>query len=334
MSTPSSSSRLISPEARILVVLALTTVILASAPWWAGRSNIRLFGEFYSFLALAVLWNLLAGYARLLSVGQQAFVGLGGYTLFVVTTGLGLSPLLAVPLAAVVATIVAAVFAPLLFRLNGAYFAIGTWVAAETVSLIFGMIPELGGGAGMSLPTDVVRSIASSRDGRESAIYWLLLAMGMGTLTVAFLVLRSKAGLALMAIRDNSLAAGSLGIDIWKTKFTVYLAAAAATGAVGAVIFLQKLRISPDSAFSVNDWTVYVIFIVVIGGIGRLEGAVVGTILFFVLREMMADYGAVYLIVLGVIAIATMIFSRQGLWGIVESRLGWSIFPITRSSGR
>ena len=331
--TKTPATRLISPEMRILVLLALTTLILASAPYWAGRSNIRLFGEFYSFLALAVLWNLLAGYAGLISVGQQAFVGLGGYTLFVVSAGLGLSPILAIPLTAVVATIVAAIFAPLLFRLNGAYFAIGTWVAAETVSLVFGMIPELGGGAGMSLPTDVVRNIAASRDGREATIYWLLLGMGMGTLTVAFLVLRSKAGLALMAIRDNSLAAGSLGIDIWKTKFTVYLAVAAATGAVGSVIFLQKLRISPNSAFSVNDWTVYVIFIVVIGGIGRLEGAVIGTVLFFILREFMSDWGALYLIVLGVIAIATMIFSRQGLWGLVESRFGWSIFPITRSSG-
>ena len=325
-------TRMISPELRILILLALVTLVLASAPVWAGRSNIRLFGEFYSFLALAVLWNLLAGYAGLLSVGQQAFVGLGGYTLFVTTTGLGLSPLVAIPLAAVVSTVVAAVFAPLLFRLNGAYFAIGTWVAAETISLVFGMIPELGGGAGMSLPTDVVRNIASTRDGREAAIYWLLLAMGMGTLTVAYLVLRSKAGLALMAIRDNSLAAASLGIDIWKTKFIVYLATAAATGAVGSVIFLQKLRISPDSAFSVNDWTVYVIFIVVIGGIGRLEGAVVGTILFFILREFMADWGAVYLIVLGLIAIVTMIFSREGLWGYMEARWGWSMFPITRRS--
>ena len=92
--TKTPATRLISPEMRILVLLALTTLILASAPYWAGRSNIRLFGEFYSFLALAVLWNLLAGYAGLISVGQQAFVGLGGYTLFVVSAGLGLSPIL------------------------------------------------------------------------------------------------------------------------------------------------------------------------------------------------------------------------------------------------
>ena len=225
---------------------------------------------------------------------------------------------------------VAAIFATLLFRLNGAYFAIGTWVAAETISLGFGMIPELGGGAGMSLPVGVVKEITTSRSDREAYIYWMLLTMGMGTLIGAYLLLRSKAGLAIMAIRDNDLAAGSLGIDIWRTKFFVYVGVAAVTSVMGAVIFLQKLRISPDSAFSVNDWTVYIIFIVVIGGIGRLEGAVLGTILFFVTRELLADLGAVYLIVLGTIAIIVMFASRSGIWGMLENRTGWTIFPVTR----
>ncbi len=321
-----------SREAVLVGGLALAIVIFACAPWWAGRSDLRLFGEFFSLLSLAVLWNLLAGYAGLLSVGQQAFVGLGGYALFIVAAKLGLSPYLAFPLAAVTGAVIAAVFAPLLFRLNGAYFAIGTWVAAETISLCFGMIPELGGGAGMSLPTDVVTQIAATRADREAYIYWMLLTMGMGTLIGAYLLLRSKAGLAIMAIRDNALAAGSLGIDIWRTKFMVYVGVAAVTSVLGAVIFLQKLRISPDSAFSVNDWTVYVIFIVVIGGVGRLEGALIGTILFFVTRELLADLGAVYLIVLGVLAIAVMLISRAGVWGIIEARTGWAIFPVTRHS--
>lgn len=317
-------------ELWLAVALGLAVLVFASAPGWASRSDLRLLGEFFSFLGLAVMWNLLAGYAGLLSVGQQAFVGLGGYALFVVSAQFGLSPYLALPVAALAGGIIAAVFAPLLFRLEGAYFAIGTWVAAETISLSFGMIPSLGGGAGMSLPTGAVAMIAADRGAREAYIYWLLMGVGMGSLIGTYLLLRSKAGLALMAIRDNGLAAGSLGIDIWRTKFLVYVGVAAVSAVLGATIFLQKLRISPDSAFSVNDWTVYIIFIVVIGGIGRLEGALVGTILFFVTREALADLGALYLIVLGVIAIATMFVSRAGLWGIVEQKLGWSIFPITR----
>lgn len=325
-----SYTKLVSHEVLLVLGLGVAVLIFFTAPWWAERSDIRLLGEFFSFLGLAVLWNLLAGYAGLLSVGQQAFVGLGGYALFVVSAKMGLSPYLAFPVAALVGAVVAAIFATLLFRLNGAYFAIGTWVAAETISLGFGMIPELGGGAGMSLPVGVVKEITTSRSDREAYIYWMLLTMGMGTLIGAYLLLRSKAGLAIMAIRDNDLAAGSLGIDIWRTKFFVYVGVAAVTSVMGAVIFLQKLRISPDSAFSVNDWTVYIIFIVVIGGIGRLEGAVLGTILFFVTRELLADLGAVYLIVLGTIAIIVMFASRSGIWGMLENRTGWTIFPVTR----
>jgi len=318
------------PALRVALGLIVVTLLLGSAPWWAGRADLRLIGEFMSFLALAVLWNLLAGYAGLMSVGQQAFVGIGGYMLFIGVIWLGLPPLAAIPLAMLVAGLAAAIFAPLLFRLEGAYFAIGTWVAAETVSLIFSAIPSLGAGAGMSLPVAAVRSIADSRDGREAVIYWLLLGLGVGTLAGAYALIRSKPGLALMALRDNALGAGSVGVDIWRTRFWTYVGVAAVTGAIGAVIFLQKLRISPVSAFSLTDWTVVVIFIVVIGGIGRLEGAILGTLAYFILRELLVDYGAIYMIVLGLAAILVMTVSRAGIWGALESRFGWSLLSTRR----
>ncbi|RWI57060.1 MAG: branched-chain amino acid ABC transporter permease [Mesorhizobium sp.] len=309
----------------LLLVLAVIT-----APLWAGRAELRLLGEFLSFLALAVLWNLLAGYAGLLSVGQQAFVGFGGYSLFVLCTHAGLSPFLALPLTIIAAGALAAVFAPLLFRLDGAYFAIGTWVAAETVMLVFAMIPALGGGAGMSIAAPLVRAIASDKDVREAIIFLLVAGLSLATLFGAYGLLLSRAGLALMAVRDNRLAAASLGIDIWRTRFVTYVIVAALSGGLGAVIFLQKLRISPSAAFSLNDWTVMVIFAVVIGGIGRLEGALVGATLYFLMREMMADLGTVYLIVLGSLAILIMLFSRKGLWGLIEARFGWSLMPTER----
>lgn len=316
---------------RVGLGFLIAAALLASAPLWAGRADLRLIGEIMSYLALAVLWNLLAGYAGLMSVGQQAFVGLGGYMLVIGTVWLGLSPLAVLPLAFILAGLVAAAFAILLFRLEGAYFAIGTWVAAESVALVFASIPALGGGAGMSLPVAAVRGIAESRELREIIVYWLLSGLGLGILAGAYALIRSKPGLALMALRDNPVAAVSVGVNIRRVRFWTYVAIAAVTGVVGAIIFLQKLRVSPPAAFSLQDWTVAVIFIVVIGGIGRLEGAILGTAVYFLLRESLAAHGVIHLIVLGLVAIAVMTFSRGGLWGLVERHLGWSLLPTTRS---
>jgi branched-chain amino acid transport system permease protein len=203
-------------------------------------------------------------------------------------------------------------------------------VAAESVALIFAGVPAWGGGAGMSLPADIVRSIAETREMREFVVYWLLCGLGIGTLVAAYTLIRSKPGLALMALRDNPTAAVSVGVNIRRIRFWTYVLVAALTAVVGAIIFLQKLRVSPQAAFSLQDWTVAVIFIVVIGGIGRLEGAIVGTAVYFLLRETLSGYGVTYLIVLGVVAILVVSFSGGGIWGYVERRLGWSFLPTGR----
>src|SRR5215470_2165646 len=289
---------------------AVAIVLLAAAPAWGGRDDLRLLSEIYAYVALASLWNLLAGYAGLVSVGQQAYVGLGGYVLFASTIEAGVHPLLAVPVAGVVAAMVALPVAGLLFRLRGHYFAIGTWVVAEVFRLIASQISSLGGGSGISLPAAIVTEMASSRQMREFLIYWV--------------------ALALVAIRDNELAARSNGVDVTRTKLVVYVLTAFGTAMVGALIFLQKLRISPDTAFSVNDWTAFVIFITVIGGIGRVEGPIIGTVVFFVLRQTLADLGSLYLLMLGAVAIAVMLLAPKGIWGFLAERFGWQLLPLAR----
>jgi branched-chain amino acid transport system permease protein len=99
---------------------------------------------------------------------------------------------------------------------------------------------------------------------------------------------------------------------------------------IGALIYLQKARISPDSAFAVLDWTAYVILIVVIGGIGTIEGPVIGVVVFYLLQRYLADFGTWYLILLGVIAITIMLFAPDGIWGFVNKRFGVVLFPTQR----
>lgn len=311
-------------------IVILAVAVLAGAPWWAERADLRLLAEIYAYVALASLWNLLAGYAGLVSVGQQAYVGLGAYLLFGLAMLAGVHPLTAIPLAGAAAAIIAVPVAALMFRLRGHYFAIGTWVVAEVFRLLAAQTTALDGGSGTSLPAAVILSIASSRQMREFVIYWIALAQVVAILFAIVWLLRSRYGLALTAIRDNELGARSNGIDVARIKYAVYVATAFGTAMVGALIFLQKIRISPDTAFSVNDWTAFVIFITVIGGIGRVEGPIIGTVIFFLLRQTLADLGAIYLLILGVVAIAVMLKAPKGLWGLIADRFGWQVFPLQR----
>jgi branched-chain amino acid transport system permease protein len=313
-----------------MAAFALALVLLAAAPAWGGRDDLRLLAEIYAYVALASLWNLLAGYAGLVSVGQQAYVGLGAYVLFASTILAGIHPLLAVPVAGAIAAIVALPVAGLMFRLRGHYFAIGTWVVAEVFRLSASQISALGGGSGISLPASIVTAMAPSRQLREFLIYWVALALMVAVLAAIVLLLRSRYGLALTAIRDNELAARSSGVDVTRTKLVVYILTALGTAMIGALIFLQKLRISPDTAFSVNDWTAFVIFITVIGGIGRVEGPIIGTIVFFLLRQTLADLGSLYLLMLGAVAIAVMLLAPKGIWGFLAGRFGWQLLPLER----
>ena len=316
---------------RIFAVFALLLlVVLVSMPWWGDAGEMRLVGEMAYYLALAQLWNLLAGYAGLVSVGQQAYVGLGGYALFYLTGVWNMNVYLALLLAAPFAALMSIPVSFAIFRLRGAYFAIGTWVVSEVFSLLAGLIAVLGAGSGLSLTPSILREISRSRDIRDIVLYLMSLGISVVVFAVVYFLLRSRHGLALTAIRDSEPASASLGVNTFRTKFIIYIATAACTGLIGGLIFLQKLRISPEAGFSINDWTVVVIFMVVIGGIGTLEGPFIGMLIYFVLRELLADYGSIYLILLGVIAIVIMLKAPQGVWGWVVQRYDLQLFPVGR----
>ena len=318
------------PSSRIGFGLIVVAILIAGTlPYWADSGTLRLAIEIFYYLALAETWNLLAGYAGLVSIGQQAYVGLGGYVLAYFTIIWRLPPLAALALAAPIAAAVAVPTALLLFRLRGAYFAIGTWVIAEVFRLIALQIFSLGGGTGISLPASVVLGVAPSRFARDLVFYYLAMGIGLAGIFMVFFWLRSRQGLALTAIRDSETAAGSVGIDSRKAKLAVYVIAAALTGLVGALAYLQKVRISPGAAFSVVDWTADVIFIVVIGGIGSIEGPIIGTAIYFVLRGLFADYGTSYMILLGATAVIVMLIAPRGIWGAIE-RFDIHLFPVQR----
>jgi branched-chain amino acid transport system permease protein len=306
----------------IVIVLALFPIFGVTA--WTRRLI-----DLFCFLAMAQLWNLMLGYAGLISAGQQGFIGIGAYTLWFFSDILHLSPFGAVVLAAIAGMIIAFPAAFLVFRLKGGYLAIGTWVIAEVIRLIMTNVKRAGGGSGIDVTSAGALVSKLGSNGWYSRVYWWALAAAILAIAVTYLLLRSRTGLGLKAMRDNDLAAESNGVNLWRTKLFTWVIAGAGFALVGAIRAMYDLRVNPGSNFSIN-WTAYLIFICVIGGIGTIEGPIIGTIIFYVLRETTSKYGTWYFIILGLVAIAVTIWSPQGLYGWVVKKTGYMLFPLQR----
>ena len=308
-----------------LPVAVLVVIVAATVPAWGSSAVMKQSVTLLTLIALSQMWNLLAGYAGLVSVGQQAFVGIGAYSLWVFAEKFHINPFVCVIFAGLVAAILAVPTAALAFRLRGGYFAVGTWVIAEVYRLLVTEISWLGGGSGVS-----INSVGDyARHTRESITFWLALGVAVGSIALVYLLLRSRRGLALTAIRDNDTGARGLGVNITRSKLWVYIIAAAGTGVTGAVIYITLLRLQPEAGFSLQ-WSALMIFSVVIGGLGTIEGPIIGAVIFFVLQEVLAAYGSWYLILIGALAAGVVVFAQRGLWGTVVRKKAVDLFPIRR----
>jgi branched-chain amino acid transport system permease protein len=308
------------------VVSALTLAALLSLPWWGTPDQMRTLVEFIYFLALAQMWNLLAGYGGMVSFGQQAWIGLGGYTLIVLADDLHVNMFLAVIVGGAVAALVALPTAALAFRLRGGYFAVGTWVMAEVFRLLVASSTVwLRGGLGRSLTAAGLME----RPVREQYTYWLAVAIGVGSIALVYYLMRSRVGLGLTAIRDSETAAMSVGVKITRIKLLVFVVSAFGTGVVGGLIYLNALRITPQASFSIQ-WAAFMAFIVVIGGLGTIEGPIIGTMVFFTLRQYLSSFGPWSIILLGGSAVIMMLVAPEGLWGVLHRRFGLELFPVRR----
>ena len=314
-------------NAAVWLGVAAAVVVLA-VPWlpYFGTSGfMRWAVEVMCYLVLAQMWNLMAGYGGLMSVGIQAFVGIGGYSMIVFAQHLGVNPFLSIPIAGLMAAVAATITSVLVFRMRGGYFAIGTWVLAEVFRIAFSNVSVLGGGSGQSLT--VMARI--DRSTRETMIYLIAAAtLILASLAINFL-LRSRFGLGLTALRDSESAAESQGVDVRWLKLQVYALSSFGAGLVGGIYYTNILRVSPTAAFDPN-WVVAAIFIVVIGGIGTLEGPIVGAAIFFALRWALADYGTWYWLVMGAVAVLVIMFAPAGVWGYVRTRWNIQLLPLQR----
>jgi branched-chain amino acid transport system permease protein len=300
----------------------LAVLLLVAVPFVLGGPAEQPLITLLTFIALASLWNLLAGFSGLTSIGQQAYLGLGAYGLYLVAAH-GVNPLLAVVLGAIIAAIAALPVSALVLRLAGGYFAIATWVVAEVFEIVATLSPSVGGNTGVSIPGLSGYSPLL----RQALVYWVTLAVTVVCVVGVYLLVRMRLGLDTRAVASDPVAAGSAGVRVGRARRLAYVVAAFGTGAVGGVIALQTLYIEPSSIFNVQ-YSVYMLFMVLIGGMGTMEGPVIGALLLFALQETLSGYGAWYLVVVGGLAGGAMLLAPRGIWGSVAARWGWSLLPV------
>jgi branched-chain amino acid transport system permease protein len=208
-------------------------------------------------------------------------------------------------------------------RFRGAQFAIGTWVVAEAIGIWVGLQNELGAGTGISLSQ--LDSYASST--REHITYWFALGMTAVFALAVFVLLRSRLGASLQAIRDDEQAAASVGVRVVAGKRILFLLASAGCGAAGALTAANILFIQPTAIFSVN-YSAFMIFMVLVGGIGTFEGPIIGALILYFIQQEFGNDGTWYVIGLGVTAIAFALLLPRGLWGTLQDKTGWQFLPM------
>lgn len=292
------------------------TLVLALLPGFGSALIVDKLTLLMVYIILASMWNLLAGYAGLVSVGHQAFIGLAGYfTLRLVEAGL--SPFAAILAGAALVIVVAWPLSWFVLRLKAAQFAIGMWVIAETVRSLVMLDPLIQGETGRSL----VALNAVDPEIRRNAIYLMALAAAVAALVVSYLLLRGRLGGESQAIRDDEEAAASVGVSTIAVTRVIFIISAIGCGIAATLWLASAITYQPRTAFGIQ-WSVFMLFMVLVGGLGSFTGPIIGAAAFLTLQELFGDFGAWYLAGLGLVAILCALFAPRGLVGLIADRTG------------
>jgi branched-chain amino acid transport system permease protein len=302
-------------------LLGFIVLALATVPVWGSEYALLLCMLFCLYLALSQMWNLLAGYSGLISLGQQSFIGLGGYTVAVLCNYYQLSLWLSILIAGVFSCLLGLFMSLFIFRMRGVYFAIGTWIFSETLLIWFGNWEYVRYGMGLFIRPPTAPGM------RE--IYYAAFVVGVGSVALVYALLRSRLGLGLMAMRDDEAVAESMGVAVFRSKLACFLLGAFVTGVTAGILYVFQVFIQPYRAFAI-DWTVKLVFIVIIGGIGTIEGPIVGSFLFVLLSQTLAEYFSVSMLILGTIAIIVILVAPKGIMGTLQEKLGFEILSPRR----
>ncbi len=290
-------------------VAAVVLVVLAAGPSYLNLYTLSLGFTLFSFMILALSWNLLGGYGGQFSLGHAIFVGAGSYTFAVLLVHTAVPLYLAVPLSGVMAALIAALSGLLLLRLRAAYFSVGTLgLALAGLSWMINW-SYTGGTQELSLPPSATLDY--------STLYYASLGTLVLTIVCLVALVRSSFGLRLMAVRDDEDAAAELGVNSFLVKMIAFAVSAFFIGLAGALIALQNVSLDPNSAFSLN-WTVNMIIMAVLGGLATMTGPLIGAVVIFALQQQLQGYGSWSTLVIGLLLIIMIRLAPEGIWVLLR----------------
>ncbi|MDR0875743.1 MAG: branched-chain amino acid ABC transporter permease [Clostridiales Family XIII bacterium] len=308
---------------RLACVIA-AVAILFTLPAWGSKYAIMMVTLMGIYITLGHMWNLLAGYSGLVSLGQQMYIGVGAFTLAVFSNNFGVPLIIGLLLGGLVSVVISVGLSYLLLRMKGMYFAIASWMFAEAMVLVIVNLPSLGKGQGLF--------IVAARALTDAQKYYFSVVLLLVVTLVMVILLRSKTGLGLFAIRDNDTGAQTSGVPLFRSKLICMIIASFVTGVAGGIYYITMIWIQPYTAFSIS-WTVAAVFIVVIGGIGTITGPIVGGVIYVVLSQYLStlsQLGSLNMVILGVIAVAVILAAPKGIVGTLQSRFGFEIISARR----
>lgn len=306
------------------VLLAAIIIFLAVLPFSGSWSQylVSLVTLIMIYMAFGQMWNLLGGYAGLLSLGMQAFIGIGGYALAVLSIDYGMNIYVSVLIGGVASVIFGLIVSPALFRMTGVYFAIGSWVVAEALIIAFSNWSVVRYAKGISIRT--VFHISNT------TIYFLAVGLGLASVLIVYFLMKSKIGLALMAMRDNAGAAEAMGVKLFPTKLKCYMIACFVTGIGGGIMYINQAYITPSAGISIQ-WTIAMTFMVIIGGIGTMEGPILGAIIYVLLTQFLYNFPGSAMMVLGAVAVIAIMVLPNGIVGTIQNKTGFELLSPRRT---
>jgi len=302
------------------VILAVV-VALALLPLYSSDYMISVGLLVLLYITLGQMWNLLAGYSGLVSLGQQAFIGIGAYTLAKITVDFSGGFAMSFIVTIVIAVLFALLISFPIFKLSGVYFTIGTWIVSESVLVFFRFWSFVNFDAGFT--------IRAAFRIPTTTLYLGALALSIVSVALVYFILRSKLGLALMAMRNDPGAAEVRGVYLYRTKLICFVISSVIMSVAGVVFYMNIAFVLPSSAFGI-DWAVSMVFIVVIGGIGTIEGPIIGSVIYVFLRQYLFNFPGLSLIILGAIAVLVILLAPKGIMGALHSKFGVELFSVRR----